>query len=298
MTKTLDKWYRDGSYIQVDGRDVFVRREGRGRETLLCLHGFPTSSFDYRKIWSTLADRFSLVAFDMVGYGFSAKPTEFGYTTFDQVYILQKLIAELNIKGLHILSHDYGNTITQELMARRKEGRLGFGINSICFMNGALFPETHRPILAQKLLISPLGAIFGRFIPDKVFKRSLASIFGKSTQPTDEELNDHLALFKQNGGKRIAHHLIRYMSERQKYRERWFAALQEIDVPFLMINGSADPVSGRHLVERFRELIPDQANIVEVDGVGHFPHLEAPEAVLQELSKFYDHVSPRGEATA
>ena len=77
------------------------------------------------------------------------------------------------------------------------------------------------------------------------------------------------------------------MRERQVYRERWVDALHRINVPFLMINGSADPVSGRHLVERFRELVPEQQNIVELEGVGHFPHVETADAVLDELAKFY-----------
>ena len=60
--------------------------------------------------------------------------------------------------------------------------------------------------------------------------------------------------------------------------------------PFLFINGSADPVSGAHLVRRFREVVPDQTNIVELPNIGHFPHLEAPVAVLGELHKFYQDV--------
>ena len=56
------------------------------------------------------------------------------------------------------------------------EGRLDFAIVTICFLNGALFPETHRPIFAQKLLISPLGALFGRLIPDRIFMKNLAKV--------------------------------------------------------------------------------------------------------------------------
>jgi pimeloyl-ACP methyl ester carboxylesterase len=287
MSEGLDKWRAGGSYENVDGRDIFVRREGRGEEFLLCLHGFPTASFDYHKISDELGKEFNVVAFDMIGYGFSAKPNDLRYTTFDQMDALEKLIAKFGLARLHVLSHDYGNTIIQELLARRSEGKPSFEIRSICFLNGALFPETHRPILAQKILIGPLGALFGRFIPDSVFKKNLAKVFGPDTKPSEEELNDHIELFKFNGGKRIAHRLIRYMLERQVFRERWVDALHRIDVPFLMINGSADPVSGQHLVERFRESVPEQKNIVELAGIGHFPHLEAPAAVLRELSKFY-----------
>jgi len=283
---TLDEWRAGGECFEHGELKVFYQRSGEGREPVLCLHGFPTASFDYHKIWQQLSERFDLLAFDMIGYGFSSKPVDWGYTTFDQVDLLQELVAQLGISRLHILAHDYGNTITQELLAREREDRLNFEIATICFLNGALFPETHRPIFAQKLLISPVGAIFGRLIPDGVFKKNLAKIFGSETKPTGAELEDHLALFKHNNGKLIAHRLIRYMTERARYRERWVTPVQQMSQPFRFINGLADPVSGKHLVERFREIVPDQKDIVELDQIGHFPHLESPAEVVAAYLEF------------
>jgi pimeloyl-ACP methyl ester carboxylesterase len=272
----LNIWRENGLFYD----DIFYHLNGEPTEIVLCLHGFPSSSHDYHKIWSGLTQQFSVLAFDMIGYGFSAKPTNFNYTTFNQVDILEKLLGHLKVKKVHILAHDYGNTITQELLARRNEGKLDFEISTICMLNGALFPETHRPILAQKLLISPLGAIFGRFVGDSRFRAGLASVFGSNTQPTDEEFADFLAVFNHNQGKRIAHKLIRYMTERTTYRERWVSALESIDVPLRMINGSEDRVSGKHLVNRFREVCPHLTDIIELEGIGHFPHFEAPEKTL------------------
>lgn len=282
----LEEWKRSGTYFEHGTLRVFHHREGSG-ETLLCLHGFPASSFDYHKIWNELTANFNAVAFDMIGYGFSSKPTDWGYTTFDQVDVLEALLKHLGVRKIHILAHDYGNTITQELSAREVEGKLDFEIATICFLNGALFPETHRPVFAQKLLISPIGALFGRLIPDFVFKKNLGKVFGPETKPTGAELEDFLALFKHNDGKRIAHRLIRYMTERAKYRERWFKPLQGLNRPFRFINGLADPVSGEHLVRRFRELVPHETDIIELPGIGHFPHLECPEAVAKAFLRFH-----------
>ncbi|MGC2234733.1 MAG: alpha/beta hydrolase [Pyrinomonadaceae bacterium] len=283
----LQNWRTGGNYFDYKGFPIFYRDNRSERETLLLLHGFPTSSHDYHKIWDKLAEKFSVLAFDMIGYGFSAKPPNFDYTTFNQVDILQALIKHLRIEKLHILAHDYGNTITQEMLARAEEKRLNFEIKSICFLNGALFPETHRPILAQKILISPVGFLFGRLISDNKFKKSLASIFGKNTQPTEEELDEFLQVFKYNGGRRIAHKLIRYMTERTTNRERWVGALQRMNQPFRFIDGLADKVSGRHLVERFRALLPHQKDIIELEETGHFPHFETPEIVLEKFFEFH-----------
>jgi pimeloyl-ACP methyl ester carboxylesterase len=283
----LHNWRTSGNYFDYKGFPIFYRAEENARETLLLLHGFPTSSHDYHKIHAPLAEKFSVVCFDMIGYGFSAKPFDFDYTTFNQVDLLQALIEHLRIERLHILAHDYGNTITQELLARAEEKRLKFEIKSICFLNGALFPETHRPILAQKILISPFGFLFGRLISDAKFKKNLASIFGKHTQPSEEELNEFLEVFKYNNGRRIAHKLIRYMSERREFRERWVGALQRMSQPFRFIDGLADKVSGKHLVERFRQLVPHQTDIIELEKIGHFPHFETPEVVLEKFFEFH-----------
>ncbi len=283
----LSEWKKSGRYFDFEGNKIFYQSIENGKPKLLCLHGFPTASFDYHKIWDKLAERFSPVTFDLIGYGFSDKPKSFDYTTFAQADVLQGLIGHLKIKKLHILAHDYGNTITQELLAREGENRLDFEIETICFLNGALFPETHRPILAQKILISPIGFLFGRLIPDKKFRASLASVFGEKTRPTTSEMDDFIKLFQYNGGRRISHKLIRYMREREKYRSRWVGALKNMQQPFRFINGLEDKVSGRHLVKRFREVLPAQKDIIELEGIGHFPHFEVPATVLKYFFEFH-----------
>ncbi|MDQ6788457.1 MAG: alpha/beta hydrolase, partial [Acidobacteriota bacterium] len=265
----LNEWQASGAFFDYKTHRIFYHANKNSNQTLLVLHGFPTSSHDYHKIWDALGENFSLLAFDLIGYGFSDKPTDFDYTTFHQADVLQALVEYLKIENLHILAHDYGNTITLELLARAGENRLNFSIETVCFLNGALFPETHRPVLAQKILASPLGFIFGRLISDAAFKKSLASIFGKNTQPTESELNDFLRVFKFNDGRRIAHKLIRYMMERRKFQARWLDALQKMQQPFRFINGLEDKVSGAHLVERFHGLVPHQTDIIELEGVGH-----------------------------
>lgn len=282
----LSDWQKSGDFFNFQNHQIFYRFDKSEKEILLCLHGFPTSSHDYHKIWNRLARRFSPLTFDLIGYGFSAKPDDFDYTTFNQADVLQALVEHLKIEKVHILAHDYGNTITQELLARGAEKRLNFEIETICFLNGALFPETHRPILTQKILISRIGFLFGRFISDSKFERSLASVFGSETQPTPEEMDEFLQVFKFNDGRKIAHKLIRYMTERQTNRARWVGALERMKNLFLFINGSADPVSGKHLVSRFRQVVPHQTNIVEFANIGHFPHFEAPDATLEHFFDF------------
>jgi pimeloyl-ACP methyl ester carboxylesterase len=80
--------------------------------------------------------------------------------------------------------------------------------------------------------------------------------------------------------------LLGYMPERKQKRERWVGALVDAAVPVGVINGSLDPVSGKHLVDRYRELVGSDRFIVEIDDVGHYPQVEAPEAVVEAWRRF------------
>jgi len=63
------------------------------------------------------------------------------------------------------------------------------------------------------------------------------------------------------------------------------AALQQSGVPLRLINGAADPVSGAHVVARYCELVP-QPDTVTLQGIGHYPHTEAPVQVLRHYLAF------------
>jgi pimeloyl-ACP methyl ester carboxylesterase len=73
--------------IEADGVSVFYREAGPANApVVLLLHGFPTSSFQYRELIPRLADRYHVIAPDLPGFGFTEVPAERGYIyTFDAI---------------------------------------------------------------------------------------------------------------------------------------------------------------------------------------------------------------------
>ncbi|WP_172144551.1 MULTISPECIES: alpha/beta fold hydrolase [Pseudomonas] len=253
-------------------------------EPLLLIHGFPTASWDWHYLWASLAKKYHLIACDMLGFGDSAKPRGHAYSLLEQADLQQALFVHLGIQApLHVLAHDYGDSVAQELLARHYESRLQLA--SCVFLNGGLFPETHRPVLVQKLLLSPIGALIGRLFNRQKLAANFARVFGPQTQPSAEELDDYWRLIARNDGPRVMHRLIRYMPERRVQRERWLAAMQRGGVPLRVIDGAVDPISGAHMLARYRELIPAPDTVL-LDGIGHYPQIEAPEQVLEHYLAF------------
>ena len=132
-----------------------------GRPPLLLIHGYPTASYDWVRVWPRLAARHSLYALDLLGFGRSEKPRDTDYPIELQADLCMALLDDRGVGNAHVLAHDYGDTVAQELLAREREGQLR--IASMAFLNGGLFPETHRARPIQKLLANPLlGPLLAR----------------------------------------------------------------------------------------------------------------------------------------
>lgn len=276
-------WRKRSQTFVFRGQPIRYWTTGQG-EPLLLIHGFPTASWDWHYLWQPLAQRYRVIACDMLGFGDSAKPINHTYSLLEQADLQQALLAHLQVEQpVHVLAHDYGDSVAQELLARHYEDRLE--IASCVFLNGGLFPETHRPVLMQKLLLSPLGWMIGRAFTRDALVKSFRQIFGPQTRPTESELDDFWSLVDSNRGPRIMHKLISYIPERRVQRDRWVAAMQRGDVPMRVIDGEVDPISGAHMVERYRKLIPD-ADTVLLPGIGHYPQTEAPVQVLKHYLEF------------
>ena len=279
----LADWQAQGHDFLWHGQLIRYWTAGEG-EPLLLIHGFPTASWDWHRLWQPLAQRYRVIACDMLGFGYSAKPRGHAYSLLEQADVQQALLAQLAVdQPVHVLAHDYGDSVAQELLARHEEGR--FALASCVFLNGGLFPETHHPVLVQKLLLSPIGALIGRLFSRAKLAANLARIFGPQTQPSVAEVDAFWSLIHSHDGPAVMHRLIRYMPERRVQRERWVSAMQRTRVPLRVIDGAADPISGAHMVERYRELIPN-ADCVLLETIGHYPQVEAPEAVLAHYLAF------------
>lgn len=297
MASAFERWRAEGRAFRHRGHDVFYREEGEG-PVLLAIHGFPSASWDWQPMWPALVTRFRVIAADLIGFGWSDKPTSYAYSILDQATLLENLLRERGAGEAHVLAHDYGDTVAQELLARdarrRARGDGGVRLRSVCLLNGGLFPEAHRATPAQKLLRTPLGPLLGRAFTRARFATQLRDIFGPRTPPSPELVDQLWTMMLHADGRRVVHRILGYIDERRARRERWVGALVDAgrDVPVRFVNGTLDPVSGKHMLERYRELVPNPDTIAL--EVGHYPQLEDPVGVMNAFTRFHDQRVRRG----
>jgi pimeloyl-ACP methyl ester carboxylesterase len=290
MHPELEAWRAAGRYFDYLGFGIFYRVEGSG-PPLLAVHGYPFNSWDWSLIWPTLTQRFTVIAPDLIGLGFSDKPVSYRYSVQDHADMHEALLDHLGITDVHMLAHDLGDSVGQELLARQEFGEHAYGApryRTITWLNGGMFCEAYTPRPVQKLMSqTPLGDLIGplqgsRF-SRRVLEPTLRQMFGVHTQPSAEMMAKFHQILEYNDGKRVLHKVGRFLDDRLEHRNRWVRAMRETAVPMRLIDGPADPNSGAHMAARYREVIPDPDVVMLADDIGHWPQIEAPEAVLEHL---------------
>lgn len=303
LSPRLQQWRDAGRFTSYKGHKVYYQTLGQG-PALLLLHGYPYSSYDFKWVVGQLAKQYRVILFDLPGMGFSGKPQEHRYSFAEYADVTNAILAELRVEQVDILAHDLGVSIAQELLAQAESN--GFAIRSIAFMNGGLFTDVYRPRLIQRLL-SQSPSWFGRFLSQRIgrasIERSVLSVFGEHTKPSRELLDDYWEMLNYRDGKAIIYLLGQLVFEKEFHQQRWIAAMQNTHTPLAYICGPADPNSGQHMAQRYRELLPYSPVFLLGETIGHWPQIEAPDQVLAAFTAFQQQIGaaarqPRQQQTA
>ncbi|MDZ7886925.1 MAG: alpha/beta hydrolase [Mycobacterium sp.] len=276
----VQNWADGGRFVATSAGSVFVRSAPGEGPTVLLLHGFPSSSFDYREVVTELAGR-AWVTLDFLGFGLSDKPRPHTYSLLEQADLVQQVLAETTTGPVSMVAHDMGTSVATELLARDVEGRLPFDLRAAVLTNGSVILERASLRPSQKVLRGPLGPVMSRLIGRGGFVRGFGRLFGADHPLTAQEAEAQWALLAHNDGHRITHLLCAYLDERVRYASRWHGAIGAWQKPLSFLWGLDDPVATVNVLAGLRELRP-AAKVVELPGIGHYPQVEVPEVFARE----------------
>jgi len=283
----IEQWWESGEHVTVELASglhrVFVQRQGGpAAPSMTLLHGFPSSSHDWAKLAPALADDYSLLMPDFLGFGASDKPHDHVYSLHEQADLVEAVWASEGITSTRLVAHDYAVSVAQELLARNASRTLSVTLERVDLLNGGLYPDLHRQEPVQTALLDPeQGPLISEALNEELLTGALAPTFAPTFDPAGDS-HEIWQSMARDSGQRNAHLLIRYITDRQMHAERWIDALETTRVPLRFTWGMLDPVSGAHMAERIRERLPNSP-FLALEDVGHWPPLEAPDRVLAAL---------------
>ena len=290
---TANDWKSKGEFITVNDRKLFVidtssffsTEDQVPSKTMVVLHGYPTSSYDYYKVLPKLSKHYRVIIHEHLGFGFSDKPLDYSYSLLDQADLALQLWQLLGVKKVHLLAHDYGTSVATEIIARNNNHELTIEIENLTLCNGSMHIELSQLRTIQKLLKNKwLGKYVAKLTTYAIFSKNLRNVYFDKTKVSNNELKDMWMQLEYNEGRKVIHKLSQYINERYTYWNRWIGALKETNLQTNIVWAKNDLVA----VPAIARLIATEISnnkLFWIENTGHFPMLENPDEWLNCILK-------------
>ena len=279
------------SYHSIDGIEIFFRSAGETTApTVLRLHGFPSSSFQFRSMLNALSDQWHLVAPDLPGFGFTSIASGHSYHyTFDSLAdTVSKWIDELDLSISAVDLHDYGGHVGFRLLARQRIYPRAIIIQNTEAYLGKGWKEPMRGIEARQSESSEVGR--ARLKSTLINEAGIRKEFYEDLPPSIAERIDPAA-FQLGWGKINRPEVLQAMLDLHmdygsniRFYEQIQAYLRTTQIPTLLLWGELDQYLSMDAAEAYKRDLPE-AELMSFDG-GHWLLESHSEEVNRAVRRF------------
>lgn len=272
-------WPYPPRYHRLDEGRLHYVDEGSG-PPMLFVHGTPTWSIDWRHLIAGLSPSHRCIAVDHLGFGLSDRPAGVGYRPEDHAGRFARFASALDLHDVTLVVHDFGGPIALPWAFDHLER-----VSRVVIVNTWAWPLTDFSLRAGGWVLgSPVGRLLYRWL--NLSLRVIApTAWADRRRLTPELYAQHLAPFAADPAARVTvlWALARALTASDPHYQSLSEQLSRLtDVRVDLVWGTKDPAFPVSILEEWRRRLP-HAEVHEIDGAGHWPHEERPDAVLDAL---------------
>jgi pimeloyl-ACP methyl ester carboxylesterase len=277
-------------HLELHGDRIAYRDVGEG-PTLLLIHGMAGSSATWQAIIPQLAKKFRVIAPDLLGHGMSAKPRG-DYSLGAFAVFLRDLLDELGVDRATVIGQSLGGGIAMQFAHQHRDycerlaligsGGLGPDLSPLLRMLSAPGAEFVLPVVAPQPVLN-LGNKLGVWLTSAGIQSPRAGQMWHAYSSLSDAQTRRAFL--------------RTLRSVVDYRGQAVSALSKLHIaeglPVVLIWGEDDRIIPVAHAYAAHDAVPG-SRLEVLEGVGHFPHVEAPMAVADILETFIASTTPHG----
>jgi pimeloyl-ACP methyl ester carboxylesterase len=266
--------------LSLEGRDVAYVSLGEG-PPLLLVHGLMTSSYSFRYILHDLARDYSVLCPDLPGAGQSAKDSARPHTPSAMSAFLKGFLDALGVERARVVGNSLGGLCALRFTADHPERVLRLAV-----MHAPGFPELRVALMRALLAVPALRNGFARYLRRNRFAFVARNVHYAQPLMSAEEVLEYAGIFETREGCRTFIRILRdalIPAELSDLHQR-LAGNSRLP-PTLLLWARRDPMVSPKFGPRFQALMP-HAQLIWMDGVSHFMHVDDPQATLRHLQPF------------
>lgn len=284
------------SYFSFRQLDLhYVEIGSQHKDTIVFVHGFPQFWYSFNRQIEDLSDDYHIIAIDGLGAGRSSAPLDSShYKLSAMAEHLSELLESLNIESAHLVGHDWGASLVYgfaQLYPQQSKTAVGISGPPLSVMLDQLQvnkAQQSASSYVEKLkgshtvLLKLLSAtdrvwsgLYQPLIEQGLIGQDKARIFAEASNDV-KRLNAHINWYRAN---------IPDLDD-IRLSDYWPTKEVAIAQPSMLIWGNEDRVFDASVMRSVQRDIP-QLQLIELEGVGHSPQLEAPEKTTELLREFF-----------
>jgi pimeloyl-ACP methyl ester carboxylesterase len=195
---------------------------------------------------------------------------------------VEAIARDLGLDDVALVTHDMGDSVGGELVARSLERTLGFGVTRRVVSNGSIYLDMAHLTDGQQLLLSLPDERLADGPGRDALVQALRATFAPGSPVPIDDVETAADLILRADGELLLPRTIRYVEERREHEGRWTGAIERHPSPLTIVWGDEDPIAVWPMAERLHEARPD-ATLVRLREVGHYPMLEAADEFAAAL---------------
>lgn len=262
-----------GRFVTVDGHRIHYEKTGTGSPVIL-VHGFPGSTFTWRKLIPLLSEDYTVYALDLLGFGLSEKPTNGSYDFAAQAYLITGFMDAVGLSSAHLVGHSMGGIIVARA-AEQSPARF----HRLVIIDGSFYGAGPPPFM--KRLFFPLDRITARMLYSETLrKKSLYNSYYNKDVFTAEVLEAYMLPVRTPNALNA---LAKMITDGALALTAPIA--DTISVPTLIVWGRNDTAYPPQDAVRLQQDIKN-SQLRWIDQCGHMVQEEKPEELAHLLKSF------------